>query len=438
MECFKTWAKESGITTFGTLIKETTTSGNGLFSSQAINKDTEVVQIPSQLVLSSKRVLQDNEEFSDLVYNYYMKRHNITLLEAKKMAVDQDRTILCLFLIFYRFFNENAKWKPYMDILPTLEFFQKTHVLFNPGIVKGTCLENSVRSKISSLERELEEINQYWPTRIELDMYLWADCTVWSRVVGITETEIVLVPYFDLANHSLNESNIRWELTDDDGLALVTTKDIKTQDEELTLFYGSKPNQELLFLHGFCIQDNPETSRITIPLMPFLDLSDPVDISKIQWLKSVGAKPILTLMGSSTSNLDPLVADGWTVDSVAALYLIALTEDEGLCFSSMDLQIHGRPVKDLNELYACAKGLDLFPLIQLRAVVLLTNALEYHLNMNIEHEVDQDGSGPLLAHTSIYRIEERTIMQRAQTQLGHLQDELLKNKVVLSYLQEQQ
>ncbi|KAG1445940.1 hypothetical protein G6F56_009738 [Rhizopus delemar] len=443
MKTFETWAEENGITTFGTVLKTTESSGNGLFSSQPINKDVSIVQIPAPLVLTSKRILKSEDQFSASVHRYLMTLYDLSLEDAISFAATQNRLVITLYLIYCRFFPANDHWKPYVDVLPLLDFFKTSHVLFNPDAVTGTCLENSVCAKLRNLTREHQEINasgEGWLKKIDMDMYLWADCTFWSRAVGLGEAdgesdEMALVPYFDMANHSLTESNIRWQLTDDRGLELVTTSDVKEQDQELVLFYGSKPNQELLFVHGFCIPNNPELSRLTISLMPFFDFSDQEDISKAQWLKNTGAKPVLTWLKMSGSE-DTLVADGWTTESVTTLYLISLTEEDGLRFSLEGaLELNGKPIQNLVELYGCTKELEILPLIQLRATMLLMQALEHQLNLNISNETT--GPESLQGQVSIYRAEERDILQNALVQLAGLQEKLSNDKLVLSYLMNQ-
>ncbi|KAI9277550.1 hypothetical protein BY458DRAFT_471914 [Sporodiniella umbellata] len=380
----------------------------------------------------------------------------MTVEEAKEFAAEQERIVLSLFLIYYRFFSssKNSFWTPYIDVLPSFEFFKNSHVLFNTSSVRGTCLENPVEAKWNSLKREQEEIESIeqdsWLQKIELSMYIWANCVFWSRAVGVGESSggsgMALVPFFDLANHSFVDPNIRWEITDNGGLALLTTKEVKEKNQELSLFYGSKSNQELLFIHGFCVEGNPEPSRITLPIIGFFDFQSEEDVYKIQWLKSVGGHPTLTMIRKEdlVSTEDKLLSSGWTMGSLAALYLICLLYEDDLSFKEapedhelpMLLVLNKKPIQDLNDLYFTVRQLKIFPIIQLRASILLTQALEYQLHQNTEN-CSPTVPKPLEIHVSLYRAEEYMAIQIALTETNALQKQLSINEDVQSYLEHQ-
>ncbi|CEI96481.1 hypothetical protein RMCBS344292_10641 [Rhizopus microsporus] len=460
MESFKEWANDNGIKTNGVTIETTQYSGNGLFASSHIKENTCVVEIPESLILTAPKVLRTGEQpFLSPVYKYFMTHYELhSEEEVNSIAMEQERFLLCLFLIYYRFFATSSSWTPYMRILPSTDYFKDNHLFFNDFIVKGTCLEASVRTKLSVLRHELDEIKSQgsgWLSDIEWDMYVWADCAFWSRAVGIGESEVAveanlaLVPFFDLANHSLHNSNIRWILTESNNLQLVSTQDIEV-DQECCLSYGSKPNQELLFIHGFSIPGNPELSRVTIPIARIVDPSYPFDMIKIEWLKAIGAKSFLSLMPQKVSDCDDcFIAEGWLPDSVATVYLIALSEDDDVLLSSqgkdgqpilMLNDSHGE-VRDLDDLLDRVKRLDLFPVIQTRAAVLLWEAVEQCYSLNVDNDPAKLGYAEhdsakafLLEQAHIYRLEEQDILNKARSWLLKTQDEFSQNEVVQAYL----
>jgi hypothetical protein len=458
MESFLNWTKEQGITTNAT-VKKTQYAGYGLFNTEKIDSSspTGVVHIPNDLLLTSRKALEVSEQFSEAVLKFFSRdRETSDDIERIAQSSESERQVLCLFLIYCQFFDRSTLWEPYISILPSIEFFKENHVLFNLHSIEGTTLENSTRAKIASLKRELEAITQTqdatWISDIDLDMYLWADCVFWSRVVGIgggdnESTSLVgnmaLIPFFDFANHSADKPNIRWQLNQK-GLDLVTYPDQTIENgNELLLSYGSKPNQELLFLHGFCIENNHEPSCITLPLLPFLDpTADPLNLPKIHWLKKIGVKPTLKLTNEKQKSQDLLIGCGWTYDSIVAMYLVVLDEDDGVEFSvnegSIQLLVQGKSIATMKELENAVTEMDHSPVIKLRVIMLLLEVLEYQYSQNTEFELATTDEMPITKQASIYRNEEKCTLDSALEVLLDLRDKLMKDSVVLSYLENAQ
>ncbi|KAG2210869.1 hypothetical protein INT47_000023 [Mucor saturninus] len=433
ISAFLEWSKEKGIVSNAS-VKETEYAGYGLFSTRDATDDSEpFVSIPYDLILTASKAMTD-AQFAQAIAR-------TTEQDITSFATENERLVLCLFLIYCSFFNTNTPWQPYMAILPSIDLFKQSHVLFNPDLVSGTTLETSIRTKLSSLKREYDSLTHAddWLSDIQFDMYVWANCVFWSRVVGIGEDQehatfssMALIPFFDFANHSSESPNIRWQLTDK-GMDLVPFTSIQT-GEELLLSYGSKSNQELLFLHGFCIPQNTEPFPVSIPLLPFFN---PVEenLAKIRWLKQVGVKPALTLLPHSKE--DAFLER----DSMTTMYLVVLDEESGLEISSsacendeeIVLSLAGDAVDSLNALEAKVKQMDMFPILQLRVIVLLQDALEYHVTL-IDTPSSTDSS-VLAQQASIYRSEEAATLKATLDQLTSLRDQLMQHPTVLTYLQ---
>ncbi|KAI8069057.1 uncharacterized protein B0P05DRAFT_580590 [Gilbertella persicaria] len=425
MNQFQSWIETQGIITYGVQVKHTDYAGYGLFSKETIDatEPKTVVSIPSDLILTSSKALQVHTEFKDAVFEFY---------EETILSPENEHHVLCLFLVYCQYINQDTRWKPYFDILPTLSFFQDHHVLFNPACVQGTSLENATRAKLTSLKTQVQAWNTsniHWLSRVQLDMYLWADCIFWSRVVGIggdmsglSKHQMAMIPYFDFANHSDQHANIRWQLVST-GLELVTSEEHIPQDQELFLSYGSKSNQELLFLHGFCVPDNSESSVITLPLLPFLDPAH--DQYKIEWLIQMGVKPILKLSAIDQHNFA-----GWDEASVAVMYLVVL-DQEDIEFKQ-GLLVRDTPILSLSDLKTTVESLELYPVIQLRAIVLLLDALEYQYTQNKQYQMTDES--PVSKQASIYRHEEQVLLNQSMNALTVLRDQLMKNTTVISFL----
>lgn len=446
---FVDWSKEKGISTTA-IVKQTPYAGYGLFAETNIPDSTPVVTIPEHLVLTSRKALE-LAAFSKPVLTYishkYDTTENISILAEN---IENERLVLCLFLIYCKFIKTSTYWSPYIDILPTISFFEDNHILFNPEYIAGTSLESSVRSKLASLHREFDEIKntqtqESWISNIQFEMYLWADCVFWSRVVGIGGDEkegeqvsdMALIPFFDFANHSLEKSNIRWQLNNK-GIDLITYHGVTVDEgEELLLSYGSKPNEELLFLHGFCIENNPEPSRLTIPLMPFFSpMEEGYNTPKIHWLKQLGIKPSLTLIPRpNNEEMKDLAQCGWNFESIVVMYFVALEEDIDFIIDDdkFTFQLMGKSIQSLEELEASVKNLNIFPVIQLRAVVLLLDALEYHHRSNTT-SAEENNNYLLWKQVSVYRSEERSTLEKTIQSLSNIKNMLMEDPTVLSYL----
>ncbi|KAL9545408.1 hypothetical protein MBANPS3_007164 [Mucor bainieri] len=453
MNDFLAWADSHGIDSMAS-IQKTPHAGYGLFATQDACTNHPIVHIPSNALLSSQKALQV-EPFAAALRTLY----NTDNLD--QMAHAHEKQVLCLFLIYCQYVDQTmTEWKPYMDILPSIDFFKQHHLQFNLHCLQGTSLENATRAKLNKLRRELDDIHHHhqaesstsWLSKIDMDMYKWADCIFWSRVVGIggafdkdsdaahNTSNMVMIPYFDFANHSVDKPNMRWQPTSDGGIDLLPYADMTIKEgDELLLSYGAKPNQELLFLHGFCVEGNPNPSCFTLPVAPFLHPeADPLNMPKIHWLQQAGVKPTLTL--SPSSGHTDLMDMGWSVESIQLMYLVVMDEDNGLRFDldeHVDLYIHDQKVTTLDTLEQMTNKMDLLPVIQLRVVMLLIDALQYQYAANTEHATVDDNT-PIGKQALIYRNEEKSLLESALQTLAQLSDELMQNPTVVEYLKNAQ
>lgn len=191
-------------------------------------------------------------------------------------AVREERWRLQLVLLlglYYADILNNEKLlelKPYFDILPRKETFQ-TPVFWTreqQELLRDTPLALASAAKLRKLQHEFETLEKHFLPylkgfNIDFSDYLWADALIWSRAFSFQSqlswngegSDLHMVPLFDLANHS-NEPNCRWEICD--GSLKLLTYDCMTlmPSMELLLSYGCKSNDELLFTHGFCIENN--------------------------------------------------------------------------------------------------------------------------------------------------------------------------------------
>ena len=507
VEAFTKWSANNGIKAPYVYIAQTANAGYGLFGNKDlnINDTTALVHIPRDLLITSIRAVRDNQELCNTIKSILIGSDNdVDDTSLKETVLDprNERLVLRLFLALQKFSKKQTPsalfWKPYIDILPSLDDVRQQHVLFlianheeddnesNKVGLDGTNLSRSIHAKRSALVRELEMVKDTieWMT---LDMWIWADIIFWSRVVSIGSSDddsnngdLALIPFFDFANHSL-QPNIRWCPADGGGINFVANSSSGSlAGNELLISYGDKSNQELLFLHGFTLEDNPEPSRITMALTSFLDMSMMDNQVKLSWITQL-AKPVLTLLVPSATgdyrdkkSVDTSISDiitlttGWTQKSIALMYLVALDEDDGLKFELVpdisQLSISGSPqekeeemggesmivqarllgeiVEDLDDLVIKVTKLDHSVVIQLRVVLLLLDALEYHLHMitsssSNDENVSTNTAGVMI-HVERYKQDELELLQKSISGLKNLRDWLMTDESVVKFLATQE
>ncbi|KAF7720705.1 hypothetical protein EC973_006314 [Apophysomyces ossiformis] len=389
MDSFLRWAKDSGILASAVKVVKTPNAGYGLFATRNINPDEVVLHIPRDMLITASRVLQ---------YPHMKAFHG-----------NSDRVIICIFLAHERFIASNSVWKPYMDCLPSDESYRRDHTLYNAQWVAGTSLAAAISAKLTKLKREHASLQLDWLT---LDMWIWADVTFWSRVVELGNNELTLVPFFDFANHSLSP-NIRWE--QGIGVDLLPFGEAIAANTELTLSYGAKSNQELLFLHGFCIPHNPQSSVLTLPVQPFLD-----EPEKFAWLSQAGS--LVLKLGRS----------GWANDTFRTMYLAALDEDDGLRWEGDQLYLGLKRISSPEALMENVIALDHYQVIELRVILLLLEAVQYHYQELAKAPTMQDGA--IKEYIDLYKQEEKTILEHAIEELEDKRNKLLEHNVVINYL----
>lgn len=485
MHAFTKWSASNDVETSFVEIRQTEHAGKGLFTRRALRCGESAVTIPSNLLATSERVLQTSPRLQQVIKRLEEKNGK-QQAGATLLSIESERMVLRLFLLVEMFAPDSQSfWKPYIDILPTLDEIRKYHLLFNTeeAALKYTGIGKAVLAKRAALEREFGTL-QLWElggsfSSLSLDMWIWADVTFWSRVVSLKSSQedgcddsekekkkkigadMVLVPFFDLANHSLSP-NIRWQLTADGAMQLVTTRDVDDGDE-LFLSYGNKSNQELLFLHGFTVQNNPEPICFTLPLRGFLNQCDPDDLNKYAWLVE-RTKPVLKLYGESQGNFPEahaaFAATGWSFESIAVMYLLAMDNDDGLEFERLPniealslqpdkgksravnedvkIKILGDNVTTLDDLAEQVVKCPNFAVIQLRTVILLLEAISSHRDQQSYTEIEPSyPEAAYMEHLRRYMQEESQLLDRAIESLASLRDTLFQHETVQAYLSQQ-
>ncbi|PKK54710.1 hypothetical protein CI102_484 [Trichoderma harzianum] len=106
--------------------------------------------------------------------------------------------------------------------------------------------------------------------------YKWALCSIWSRAMDFVlpdgKSLRVLAPFADMFNHSPEVMQCHAYDPLSGSLSVLAGKNYEIADQ-VSIFYGSIPNNRLLRLYGFVMPDNPNDSYdlvlSTHPMAPF-------------------------------------------------------------------------------------------------------------------------------------------------------------------------
>lgn len=88
------------------------------------------------------------------------------------------------------------------------------------------------------------------------------------------------------------EASARWFIDDETHNLILRSERTLNPNEEITISYGSKSNEELLYLYGFALPTNPN-DRVTLPVSLVPD--DIFLQDKLQLIRELQLPPRLTL-----------------------------------------------------------------------------------------------------------------------------------------------
>ncbi|EPS61592.1 hypothetical protein M569_13203, partial [Genlisea aurea] len=288
----------------GCKIKYSSSSkGFGIFSSNDSPHDGIHMVVPLDLAITPMRVLEDP----------------LVGPECRSMFEEgdvDDRLLIMLFLTVQRL-RKSSSWKPYLDMLPNefgnplwftadeLSELKGTSLLRATELQKEN-LKSLFDDKVKKIVEKLLDIDGVCESNgVRFEDFLWANSVFWSRALTIpfprsyvirqprqtegssssTETgdsssdppdeeETIwiegLVPGIDFCNHD-SKALATWEV-DATGsttgipfsMCLVSVGDSfvgeeeEEEEKEICINYGNKGNEELLYLYGFVLEENPD------------------------------------------------------------------------------------------------------------------------------------------------------------------------------------
>lgn len=276
LSTFKTWISENGIKGSEKFdISDFESTGRGIEALEDIESGSSEAQlfIPRSLLLTVKDTLEHpvlGKVLKDPSVQPLLKKY-----ESATMAIR----------LLYEKSLPNSLWKPYIDLLPSTYnstiYWSDSDLAF---LAEGNLYhitkqhKNQINEEYASLIKgklfkkfpQIFAKKDYKPAD-----YKWAIATVWSRAVDLEiegTNDRVLVPFFDMFNHSFDaKSNFTYS-SNAKGFEL-TLESAVGKGSQVFIDYGAMGNSKLLSFYGFTVPENPhDYVELVLQLAPQADM----------------------------------------------------------------------------------------------------------------------------------------------------------------------
>lgn len=189
--------------------------------------------------------------------------------------------------------------------------------------------------------------------------YIWAHGIVWSRCLEFPQSvdqqtndsqsfapALGIVPGIDFLNHS-NTPNCTWRMYAKSTASQIQLERISSGwnlNQELTLSYGDKSNEELLFGYGFVLDYNPH-EKLTM-VIPFAQTGQTQE-RRVQLLNQLSLSPVITLPKRTLEEANKLMKENETFP-----ILMLIPEETWSLIALQDLSEEVVKTMDFNQLQA--------------------------------------------------------------------------------------
>jgi hypothetical protein len=262
-----------------------TDAGFGLWAAADLPAGTEYLRIPRTLMMTISSARETLGEWS----------------RTDALSQGVPAALLALHVLHQRQ-TLKSRWEPYLRMLPkTFDlalFWTPDEVMALPaGFLRASCrrlirqsLQHYVYYRVQMAK--LGESAPVPAAKFLVEDFLWAMAVVMSRQNEIpekdgekdgkkvgkegekdgkkaaTRMELALIPVWDLSNHkSSGAMSTGFDERVDSVVAMVDSD--LTRGDEICMFYGHRPNYQLLLWQGFTVADNPfDSYPISLPLSP--------------------------------------------------------------------------------------------------------------------------------------------------------------------------
>merc|ERR1711871_1388999 len=295
--------------------------GRGILSKETIGEGELLLTIPLDICLTRK-VAQ--EILGKAIIPDYMDEY----------------IAIAVLMMSEKIKGEQSKWKPYFDILPSVEEVNPAYVWSDEELrmLLGSPTYPAAKSLRKKIETEFDELQstpfsrngqQFPPQLYTFDLFLWSFVILFSRAARLTSKldgeELALVPYADLMNHnpysntyidSQTSGGITSFINKKEEVAIYSDRSYK-KFEQVFISYGEKSNSDLLLLYGFALERNPYNA---VDITVGLSKEDPLYTGKRAYLAKSGR--------DATSVRFPLQQSRYPSELVDFLRLLLVEPDD--------------------------------------------------------------------------------------------------------------
>ncbi|RGP59379.1 set domain-containing 8 [Fusarium longipes] len=222
----------------------------------------------------------------------------------------------------------STPWTEYLKFLPRDVPVPTMWSEVERTLLQGTSLEAALEAKLSSLNKEFEDLvetssaitfwnSMFWDKgTVTIQDWILVDAWYRSRCLELPQEGNAMVPGLDMANHSCHPTAYYDQDDRDDVVLLVRPGNKVSAGDEINISYGEKTPAEMLFSYGF-IDSESTVEGLTLPMNVLHD--DPLGRAK---LHIFGGPASLKLSRS----------DGKISWQCPFAYLMCLNEEDGLEF----------------------------------------------------------------------------------------------------------
>ena len=255
IESFYDWAKHKNISFENLEIKKAANDELGIFAKAEFNKGDMFTSIPREAMMTSESVLES--QIGQLV-------------KSDPMLSSMPNVALAMYLL-YELYHDKSQWKAYIQMLPRCYsnvLYFSTEDLEN---LKSTSVFLEAEKIMRSIIRQYAYLSTLlyknplgkdcgFIDKLTFDDYRWAVSTLMTRQNpvppsnGCTSPVLALIPFLDMCNHKEGPVSVDYngEAKQCECYVAAHTK----PGDELHIFYGPRPNTELVIYNGFFYEDN--------------------------------------------------------------------------------------------------------------------------------------------------------------------------------------
>ncbi|KAF1983927.1 SET domain-containing protein [Aulographum hederae CBS 113979] len=342
-------------------------------------------------------------------------------------------------------FLEYIKFLP-DELLPT--FWNQNE----RDLLVGTTLKPAVDAKLSSLNREFENLRaatehiswcqkNWWNEEealISFDDWLHVDAMFRSRALDFPGIGDSMVPCIDMANHSSGDATAALYETDGQGNAVLLLRDGKNMDagHEISITYGDKKGAcEMIFSYGF-VEDGSSAKELFLEL----DMPDDDPLSMAKKAISTVAPGVRLYEHQDTIQWDS-----------EYIWLVCVNEEDGLEFQVLQTVDGSRELKafwkeeellDVSRMKDLLQSDERWDVFQLRAAAIIQARVESQLT--VLYSTDKQDTIktredalvreiPYTLATTLRKLE-TAHLERAYGELEKQKLDLLQSSTVQEYL----